>query len=154
MSTKTAELVQMLDDSRAALNAALEGIDPGRVLYGEWQIKHFLAHIAGWDEVTIAALRALGRGNAFEIPVYQGIDDFNRRSVEARREQSFERIQADWVNLREELKRSLAALPPAILEQPMLLPWGQNGTAEGLIRIMIEHEFEHAEGLHKQKDGI
>ncbi len=154
MNLEAAHLVEGLRAARVAMRQVLVGIDPDREIYPGWHVRHLLAHLSGWDEVAITAIDALGRGESYAIARYQGLDDFNRRSVEARRESSAAAIAEEWERLRQTLEQRLVTLPPELLERPMVLPWGGPGSVASLVTILIDHEVEHSEEIHRLWAGV
>ncbi len=140
-------LIKLLKESRAASRAALDGLDQNTEVFPGWYVKHFLAHVAGWDEATVVSLRAHGQGDVYEIPVFRGIDDYNTQSVVTRHDLNHDQVYAEWEMVRRDLLTVLAALPAEKFEETFLLPWGHKGTVEQLVRIMADHELEHCHDL-------
>jgi len=149
MAATKAELIQMLMHARQVMLKALEGLSQTQEIYESWQLKHFLAHLTGWQEASIASLRAFRDGGEYEIPAFRGIDEYNESTVDTRRELSYDQIFAEWQLVFKEMIETLDSLPEAKLEETLLYPWGPRGRVEGLIRVMAGHELEHAEDVMK-----
>lgn len=145
------QLIQDLDKARAAMRAALVDIDTAMPVYPGWTIKHVLAHITGWDDATIAALRAHAGGDEPGTPANRGIDHYNAQSVAERAPLPYDRIVQEWELAREQLKTVLRDLPLEKFEEPLLFPWGATGTVAQIVGIMIHHEIEHAEEITELK---
>jgi hypothetical protein len=151
MAERAAELIQLLTEARRSMLSALEGVDKNAEVFPGWPVKNFLAHLAGWDEATVTALRAHREGRYYEIPAFRGIDDYNGRSVETRRDLSYEQVYAEWELVRRNLIEALKDMPPEKMEERFLLPWGRRGTVAALVKVMIDHEVEHCQDVLKIK---
>ncbi|MBN1966342.1 MAG: maleylpyruvate isomerase N-terminal domain-containing protein [Anaerolineae bacterium] len=138
------ELLQRLDGSRDVMLAALAAVPCETEIYPAWQIKHLLAHLAGWEEATATSLRELRQGEVYEIPAYRGIDDYNAHTVETRENLQYDQIYAEWEIARHELKDALTELPLELYEGVHMLPWGERASIESLVMVMVHHELEHA----------
>jgi hypothetical protein len=86
-------------------------IDPSMELYQGWTIQQILAHLSGWDALTIDLVKVYGQDIRLEMPSYKDFDDFNTRSIEKRKHQSYEQTLAEWRELREQLKAILRETP-------------------------------------------
>ena len=74
-------LIERLDQGRRALQGMMVGLDQGLEICPGWTIKELLAHVAGWDEVATAALRAHASGTVPAPLDPPGIDDCNEIMV-------------------------------------------------------------------------
>ncbi|HSJ59393.1 MAG TPA: DinB family protein [Anaerolineae bacterium] len=138
------ELIDRLHVTRAALDAAVAGIDPDGEIYAGWTIKHLLAHIAGWDDAVIAALRAHMGGEEPGTPATEGIDAYNDLSVATRESLSLGQVRSECDLSRRELLGLLATIPDETYRAPLLFPWGARGSVEELASIFSHHEQVHA----------
>ena len=151
MDEHVAELIALLARSRQALLMALEGLPQDTAIYESWELKHLLAHIAGWEEACVTSIRAYVQGGGYEIPAYRGIDAYNELSVDTRTALNYAQVYAEWEAVRRELIEALGAVPPELALGRMMLPWAEDGTLEDLVNTMAYHELEHAEDVHKLK---
>ena len=142
-------LIRELGEARDHMRAVVDKIDVEREIYPGWTIRHVLAHITGWDDAAIAALRAHAGGDEPGTPAVRGADYYNAQSVATREALDFERIVAEWEQAREQLKQAIEALPPEKIGEVMLLPWGGQGGVAPFIQIFIDHEHEHADEITK-----
>jgi hypothetical protein len=142
-------LIQQLDQSRERLRAAVARMDTRIEIYPGWTAKQLLAHICGWDEATMASLRAHARGIEPAVPAAQGIDPYNAESVETREALSYEQTVKEWELTREQLKAVLLEMPQEKFEQPLVVPWGPTSSVARLVNVFVEHEREHAEEIEK-----
>ncbi len=69
-------------------------------LFGEWNLKDVLAHLAGWDTYFTEILSCLKRGN--EIPYWSNIEKFNENSVGNRKYMSWNEVYDEFVSSGEE----------------------------------------------------
>lgn len=149
MLAEAERLIRELDEARQETRAILATIDTEQEVYTGWTIRHFLAHLTGWDEATIASLRAHATGKEPGTPAYRGIDFYNQQSVDERIDLSYRQVLAECELAREDLKEIIRALPEGKFKESLVLPWGQTGTVNLLVGIMIHHEKEHAEEITK-----
>jgi hypothetical protein len=148
MKTKQ-ELIAQLDSTRAQMEAWIPLASTEDEVYPGWTMRQVLAHIAGWDEATLAALRAHSGGHESGTPAAQGIDSFNAQSVETREVLSFEQTRREFDVNRAEVKQAILDTPEDKFFEKMILPWGGYGTVESIVNIFAEHEEEHAEEIRK-----
>jgi methylphosphotriester-DNA--protein-cysteine methyltransferase len=91
---RTAKLIDRLNKARNEFVASYEGLTESQMLEpgvtGEWSVRDVIAHVTWWDEESIKHLPDVLEGR--RIPkysdLYGGIDAFNAKSTEARRELS------------------------------------------------------------------
>jgi uncharacterized protein (TIGR03083 family) len=118
-------------------------------IYPGWTIRHVLAHITGWDEVTTVSLRAHAGGDEPGAPVTEGIDVYNAQAVATREALSYEQIVKEWELARDELKSVIREMPPSKLDEALLFPWGPTGSIAQLVAIFVEHEEDHAREIRE-----
>ena len=141
---KKDQLMQEFDQARTHMRQALDAVDSKMEIYPEWTIKEMLAHLAGWDDATIQALKAYSCGNEPPLLAMRGIDFYNSQTVGERAGLNMPQIIREWEMVREQLLAILAALPEEKLGDLIVSPWGKTLTVANLVRIMAEHEEEHA----------
>ena len=144
-------LIQRLDEAREKMRAVLVDIDTQMEIYPNWTIKHVLAHIAGWDDASIASLRAHITGDEPGTPAALGIDFYNAQSVATRESLNYDQIVQEWELAREQLKTIINELPADKLKEPLLFAWGHKGTVAQLVAIFAHHEESHTEDVRKLK---
>jgi uncharacterized protein (TIGR03083 family) len=148
MTDKREAIIQRLDTARATLQELLDKIPPETEIYPGWTLRHFYAHLTGWDDVVTAALRAHARGQTPDTPAVKGVDAYNAESVATRSTLDYDRIVREWHVAREQLKTALRELPLEKLDEPVLYPWGPTGSVEKMVGVLIWHEGEeHADEL-------
>lgn len=142
-------LIYRLDETRLKIEELLPKIDPVKEIYPGWTIKQMLAHITGWDEVTINSLRSHIAGKAASVPANRGINEFNARTVASRQEQDYSHILKDWRLARKVLRTILEKMPEEKFLEPLTAPWGEKGTVAYLVDIFREHEEEHVRDINE-----
>jgi len=151
VSEGVVELTTLLARSRQEMLEALAGLAQETPIYESWELKHLLAHIAGWEEACVTSLHAYLQGGGYEIPAYRGIDAYNELSVDTRVELNYAQVYAEWQMVRQELIAALEALPDELVAGQMVLPWAERGTPRDLVDVMAHHELEHAEDVRRLK---
>lgn len=143
------ELMYWFDKVRVEMRAVLERVDPEREVYPGWSMKENIAHITGWEEVTIKSLRALKAGTAPYILPPKSIDAHNDDMVRTRVSMSFEEVLREWEGIRAGLIAAIAGLSEGDFEKWITFPWGPEGTVRDLLAIIADHEGEHARELRR-----
>lgn len=146
-------LIERLDQGRRALQGMMVGLNRDREICPGWTIREVVAHIAGWDDVVTAALRAHVAG-AVPTPLEPpGIDDYNDVILRRCEGLSYEEAVHYWRKARRELKNTLLDMPADKLSEQLLYPWGERGNAARIVAILAEHEKEHAEEIRELGQG-
>jgi DinB superfamily len=142
------QLLAKFDEARREMCSVLERVDPGQEIYPGWNIKENIAHITGWEDVTLKALQAyLAGGKAYLLPV-QGIDAHNEDMIALRAALSFEKVLREWEETREALKGVIMRLSEQDLEARIAFPWGLQGSIKDMLAIIADHEKDHAHELN------
>jgi uncharacterized protein (TIGR03083 family) len=150
MTDKREELVQRLDAARAALHELLADVPPETEIYPGWTLRHFYAHLTGWDDAVTATLRAHAAEQTPATPAVEGVDAYNAESVATRSTLDYAHIVSEWRLAREQLKAAVRDLPLEKLDEPVLYPWGPTGHVEKMVGVLIWHEgTEHADELRE-----
>ncbi|MBE2272186.1 MAG: maleylpyruvate isomerase family mycothiol-dependent enzyme [Anaerolinea sp.] len=149
MIDEIATVIRELDDARAAMRTVMEKFDRKTIIYPGWTLKHILAHVTGWDEAAANSIEAHMRGGESAIDAYQGVAEYNEKSVETRRELTFELTVREWEYERERLKKALREITPEQWNTPLMFPWGGYGLAINLVRVWSRHEHDHARELQE-----
>lgn len=152
MISEQTQLIQQLDQARAVLQDLLHDIPAETEIYPGWTLRHFYAHLTGWDDVVTTSLRDHAVGKIPATPVVNGINAYNAESVATRETLDYEHIVKEWHLAREQLKAAINDFPPERLDEPLLFPWGHTGSVRELIHVLVEHEGEeHADELRVWK---
>jgi hypothetical protein len=137
-------LLEWFDRARAEMRSALEGIDTEREIYPEWHIRENIAHITGWEQVTLKSLQAYAQGGKPYLLPVQGIDEHNADMIAARQSMTYAEVLQEWEETREALKSAIDELSEDDLETRITHPWGPQGTLRDMLAIIADHEEEHA----------
>lgn len=140
-------LIQRLDEARAKLYLALEQVDPQTELCPGWTVKDMLAHISAWDEVCVDSLRVLAAGGEPQVTVFQGFDDFNDQATLSHKDMDYDEVFQELVTNRQQFIAAIEEIPAEMLTKRFTYPWGVSGTLRGVVKILAEHEEEHAEEI-------
>ena len=81
----------------------------GDVLFGKWNLKDLVAHLAGWDQYFVELLVSLQAGE--EPPYWGNMTKFNEASVQKRRESPWEVVYDEFVAAGDEFIRCCTQLP-------------------------------------------
>ncbi len=141
------ELLQSLDEARARLEELLPKVDPAKEIYPGWTIRHLLAHITGWDDATIASLRAHMAGLPPATPAERGIDEYNAGTVTSRQDLDLDHVIREYRQTRQILKTLIQELSDEKFSEPLIVAWGERGTVPALVRVFVGHEEEHARDI-------
>jgi len=129
--------------------AHLDEIDKNRKIYPLWTVREIVAHLSGWDDATIAFIRAIVAGNEPATPAARGIDVYNAETVATREGLSYDHIYREYIETRKVLLDLIRAMPEEKITQKFVLPWGGAGTLVDIIDIFGPHEAEHATDVRK-----
>ncbi len=137
-------LLQHLDESHQMIEDLLPKIDPEKEIYPGWTIKQILAHIIGWDNVSIDVLQAHVSGCQYSTPAIHSLDKYNESVVSSRKELSYEQILMDWRQIRNVLCKFIEQVPEDKFKESVAVPWGKSSTITRIVDIFSSHELEHA----------
>ncbi len=136
-------LLLSMDESRLKIEKLLPEIDPRKEIYPGWTIKDMLAHMTGWDDVTIDSLRAHVVDRPPSLPAIHSLDKYNALTVSSRRDLAYERVLQEWRLTRQILRTIIQQLPEDKFFSPVVVPWGGKPTVTFLVNMFREHEEEH-----------
>ena len=151
---KRKRLIQQLDQARQRLRAVERTTDRRMLISSKWRIKEVLAHVAAWDEVSIAALRALAQGSDLTSMEVLDIDSYNDQVVAESEGLRYEQVVEGWEQAREELKALIREISVETLQETFLFPWGPSGTTTEIVQVLARHEEEHAQEIGELKGDL
>jgi hypothetical protein len=149
MNAKIEDMVAKMERSRSTLNDALGKLAPQAEIYPTWKVKQLMDHIAGWDELVYVTLCAYLKGDSPTVLVSDGIDHFNAESISARKDIPIEQSRQKYDITRTQVIQVLRQLPPEMLTQKYLAPWGGKCNLSSIVRIFVSHEQEHAKHIEE-----
>ena len=144
-------LIRRLGQARSKLDAALADAPEGKFLYKDWMIKELMAHIAGWDDVIIEAIKTHSVNQPITPTVARGVNAYNAQTVTSRESLDLEQTRREFQATRAALVQALKDMPDEKFNQPLIFPWGEDGTVAYLIDIFVEHEEYHANHIQEWK---
>jgi hypothetical protein len=136
-------LTQELKEARQMMLKLLKTLESHTAIYPEWTTKELLAHITGWDEAVIVALKTHFVGETPAIVAPRGIDHYNAETVSTRETLSYDHIYREWVATRGQLLGLISEAKEENFVGDMTYPWGQTGPVTGIIQVLIHHEKSH-----------
>ena len=150
MSDRKADLLKELDDARAVLNAALDGIADDAEIYPGWTKREFIAHIGGWEAMCYEAFRDFRAGEARRSYPYNDADSANDYLVAVRQKLPLIDVTVEYEINRWVVKQFLKDIPVEEYDQPVSFAWYQD-TVEQFIHDTIQHELNHAADIRALK---
>jgi len=142
-----AELIKLLDETRAQTLSVFEEMDGDAIIYpdGNWTLKDVIVHLTIWEEEGVNALLGLVEGKTSPPPFASAeeLDTFNNQGVQKRRHLSLEQVYADFQATRNRMKALLNDIPADDFSRPFPLPWFEEGTVSTMLRSLVQHEQEH-----------
>ncbi len=118
-----------------------------RRVCGEWTLKDVLGHVADWELWFLRRLRQLFAGQAPDPNDAEDEDAWNRAHAEARRDQAWEAVWADFHSTHDAMMVLLMAMDQSHLNQ-RLFDW----SIYHFVRVYADHDREHAAGIRKALD--
>lgn len=144
------ELIQEFIEARETIRKLLPEIDPHMEIYPGWTIKEVLAHLTGWDDSTVLALQHFVAGQPPVMTAIRGINYHNQQTVEERKKLTLEQVIQEWEWVRDQLIPVVDNLNEQAFATRIVAPWGENISVYGVLKIMVEHEHEHAEVIRER----
>ncbi len=120
---------------------------------GDWDIKHVLAHIAGWDTYFTMIVRRLRLEE--DVPYWgdhpywgENMEKRNEALVKEREGRTWEEIRDEFVKASEEFLKEYNSLEREIWNRRF---WGQrNPTPAWVVKHNLDHYAEHREEIEKK----
>ncbi len=112
--------------------------------------KEIIAHIGGWDSLTVSRLRRVMNGRVHTIdPHDQGQNraDFNAQLHDRYQKHNLKLSLAFALRERSNLLYALDQIDAVALERPFLLPWGEEISLRHWFIRQYEHDAIHAQEL-------
>ncbi len=153
MSSHTQELKAALAESRQRLNHVLDLIGDrwDTQVYTEgaaWTVQQLAIHLMISDKAQTNTAMAIARGED-PIPADFDLERYNRRSVEKRADTSTGDVRAGLAASFAEREAWLDSLDDAALENKGRHGSGRILSVEEIMRVMADHEREHANDIAK-----
>lgn len=143
------DLLRRLDETRQVIEELLPKIDRTKYICPGWAIKDMLAHMTGWDDATIDALRAHVVGRPPSLDAIRSLDEYNKHTVSSRADLDYDHVLKEWRLTRQVLRTLIEQMPEDKFVQPLLVPWGDTATVTYLVDMFRDHEEEHTRDILK-----
>jgi len=151
-------VLERMDAARAELLKTITGLDevPTTTLpvVGAWTIREVFAHLAGWAAWHVATMRRAVAGQPADFSPLADRDAFNARLVEERRRWTMTEILDELDTARTALESLLEALPEEDLFRVDYLSGPQWDNLAGWLRVLREHEEEHAKQIRAWRAAV
>ncbi|HIE37753.1 MAG TPA: DUF664 domain-containing protein [Anaerolineae bacterium] len=120
-----------------------------RRVCGEWTLKDVLGHVADWEWLGVEGLRHMAAGQPPRVEHVEDVDAWNQAHAEARREQPWDDVWADFHAARQALLTVLEGVDQADMGRLFPAPWAESCTPYAWVFIYIAHDREHAGDLRE-----
>jgi hypothetical protein len=147
------ELIEQFTKARETIRTLLAQIDPHMEIYPSWAIKEVLAHLAGWDDSTVQAIQTFAAGQPPLMTAIRGINYHNQQTVEERKELTLEQVTREWEWVRGQLIPLIEQMSEQDFNTKIITPWGQLLSIYDVLKIMVDHEEEHAEIIRERMEN-
>ena len=154
------ELIETLKQSRAALLAALDGLDNESMLEpalaNGWSVKDLLAHLSAWEAQLITLLYQAAHGQTPTTIHFRqaSIDETNARWEAENRERPLEQVLSDFRAIRAQTVRRLEPFSEADLFEPGRFAWAKGyALYEWVASDSYKHEGDHLEEVRAWRAG-
>ncbi len=143
------ELLESIQQERAAFEAALAGLTPEQMtapgVMGEWSVKDLLGHVAMWESRLVTILYSVERDVVPKMLHGQTeVDRVNAESYAEQRERPLDRVLSDFHAVHVQLLKRLDALADRDLSDSERFPWMEGEPLEKLVAgDTFEHYAEH-----------
>lgn len=146
-------LTTALAAGREELLAAAELVSPeeraSRPVCGIWTLKDVLGHIADWEAYLLAGLRDMAAGRSPQVEHVPDEEAWNQAHAQARREQPWEAVWADFQGVHQALLEVLERMEQAGLERAFPGVWEEVTRPYTWVLLVLEHDREHARDLRQ-----
>jgi hypothetical protein len=143
------ELVSRFAQVRSDLLETVKDFPADRVeevVFGKWDLKSVLAHVAGWDSYFTEIVRLMRAGE--KIPYWGNIDKYNEASVEKRKGRTFDQVYDEFVRAGEAFIWEYGDLEKGLWNKRF---WEQgSSTPAWVVEINVEHYESHMEKIKKK----
>lgn len=105
------------------------------ILFGKWNLKDTVAHISGWDLITIKTLRSVKKSKSLNW--VGSVYEFNKNSLEKRKKWSWQKVYKEFVKLGGEITKEYEGVPEKLWNKRI---WkNRSFTPQKFLEIDIRH---------------
>ncbi len=150
-------LMAALSAGREELLTAAELVSPeeraSRPVCGVWTLKDVLGHIADWEAYLLAGLLDMAAGRPPRVEHVPDEEAWNQTHAQARRDQLWETVWADFQGVHQALLKVLGGMGQADLERAFPDVWEKRTCPYFWFLPVLEHDREHARDLRQAFRG-
>jgi uncharacterized protein (TIGR03083 family) len=140
-------IVNHLNETHAILARALDALTEEQaartMVMPEWSVKDIGAHLAGAERGMLRMAQRMANGENPRLPKDYSNDEYNRRQVAKRKEQSLAQIRAELDASRAELLAFMESLTADKLALPGEHPVLGDTTVKDVLDVIATHEALH-----------
>lgn len=128
-------------------------------LVGAWSIKDVVAHLAAWQQISIARMRAAAEGGAPQHPDWLGgsdpffaeehTDDFNQRIYEQKRQEPWSNVYETWSSGFRRFIELCETIPAEHMFDRSRHEWLKGHDLAAVVRGSRDHHLEHLAAVSK-----
>jgi hypothetical protein len=151
---KKAELVEALEKGRQQFLQTIEGLDEASLtqtgVVGHWSIKDVMAHLSMDEAEIVKMLYQAREGTKPTTSQFQNIqvDQQNAEWYEQTKDRTLDQVQRDFLAVRKQTLRRVAAFTDAELDQKGYFPWLKKASLSDIILDdTVIHEEDHRQQL-------
>jgi hypothetical protein len=149
------ELRASLEESRAALLDAIDGLTPEQLLQpravGEWSVRDILQHLSLWEAELVRLLMHVDQGRRAVGQSFVPNPDFdslNARWHAETKDRPLDRVLEDFHGVRRQTRRWIDEFSDEDLERLRRESWLHNQSlARWIAEYSYEHEQEHTQAI-------
>ena len=138
--------IELLDCTRSETRALLRKLDPDMVVHQDergWSVRDVLGHLGAWNSEAARSLEAHADGGQYIcVRSRSEYDAYNGPAAVERRKWAIEEVWTEYEVGHDELRKAVETMPVERWHVPMVYPWNERGTIEGLIKRMMKHETD------------
>jgi hypothetical protein len=151
-------VLERMDAARAELLMTITGLDESTMttlpVVGTWTIRAVFAHLAGWAVWHLESIQKALAGEQPDFSPLQERDAFNARLVEGRSSWTMTEILDELEATRMALEQLLNGMPEEEIFQVGYLSGPQWENVAGWLRVVREHEEEHATQIRAWRTAV
>ncbi len=105
------------------------------ILFDKWSLKDVVAHINGWDILTIDAIKTFKKG---KFPKWgTTVTEFNKTSVQKRKKWGWDKVFAEFKKLGVQIYKEYGSLPEELWDKKIYK--NKSFTPRSFLKIDIHH---------------
>lgn len=154
MPTLQEILIQILNEHNRLLRLIAKVPEEQRetpVLPGSWSVKTTLAHIAAWEQLTLARVEAVRTGQTPDIPPIgspQQIDAYNEDLKTRAEQRSYADVHEDFERTHKKLLEYVSTMDESLFKREIRAAWSKRRPVWELIGAnTCWHYPEHSDAI-------